>query len=100
MSCSPPRVPHGDRHLQKRTRRIAVLAAFSLFAGGAALAQAQASLAAESDLTPTTVPEPSPPVATPGAEAPPPRGFAHDAGLYFTAPLHWNGSDWAWFAAG
>jgi len=27
----------------------------------------------------------------------PPGGLAHDAALYFTAPLHWNGNQWLWF---
>ena len=96
MSCSPPRVPHGNRLLQNRTRLTAVLATFTLFAGSAALAQTSPALA--TDLTTPTVPEPSSAGATPGTETQPPSGFAHDAGLYFTAPLRWNGTDWAWFA--
>jgi len=26
-----------------------------------------------------------------------PGGFGHDFALYFTAPFHWNATDWAWF---
>jgi membrane-associated phospholipid phosphatase len=82
--------------LQKRTRLTPVLAAFTLFAGGSMLAQT--SPASESDPTTPTVPEPSATGSTPGTEAQPPSGLAHDAGLYFTAPLRWNATEWAWFA--
>src|SRR5262249_46531283 len=44
----------------------------------------------------STVPQ-SPPATPPEAEAAPSGGFAHDAGLYFTAPLRWNVGEWAWF---
>jgi membrane-associated phospholipid phosphatase len=96
MSFSPPRVPRGDRILQKRTRLTLVLATLTLFAVSAA--RAQTTPAPETDLTSPTVPEPLPPVSAAGTEAPPPSGLAHDAGLYFTAPLHWNANEWAWFA--
>ena len=89
-------MPHGDRHLQKRTRLTPVLAAFTLLAGSTVLAQT--SPASESDPTTATVPDPSLPGSTPDTQAPPPSGFVHDAGLYFTAPLHWNANEWAWFA--
>lgn len=81
--------------MQKRTPLTLVLATLTLAAGSAALAQT--SPAPDPDLTVPTVPEPSPPVTTPAAEAPPPSGLAHDAKLYFTAPLHWNANEWAWF---
>jgi membrane-associated phospholipid phosphatase len=82
--------------LQKRARLTPVLATLALCAGSAALAQT--SPTAETNLTTPTVPEPTSPVSASGTEAPPPSGFAHDAGLYFTAPLHWNANEWAWFA--
>lgn len=82
--------------MQKRTRLTPVLATFTLFAGSAALAQT--SPAPETDLTSPTVPEPSATGSTPVTETPPPSGLVHDAGLYFTAPLHWNANEWAWFA--
>jgi membrane-associated phospholipid phosphatase len=81
--------------LHKRTRLTLVLATLTLTTGSAALAQTSA--APDTDLTVPTVPEPSPPNPTAAAEAPPPSGFVHDAGLYFTAPLHWNANQWAWF---
>jgi membrane-associated phospholipid phosphatase len=81
--------------LQKRTRLTPVLATFTLFAGSAALAQTSA--APQTDLSTPTVPEQSPTGSTQGTEAPPPSGLAHDAALYFTAPLRWNASEWAWF---
>ncbi|HEV2704116.1 MAG TPA: hypothetical protein VGV09_21005, partial [Steroidobacteraceae bacterium] len=34
------------------------------------------------------------PVRADGIE---PADFIHDAGLYFTAPLRWNGTDWMYF---
>jgi membrane-associated phospholipid phosphatase len=95
MSFSPPRVPHGGRILQKRSPLTLILATLTLAAGSAALAQT--GPAPDTDLTAPTVPEPSPPVMAPAAEAPPPSGLAHDAGLYFTAPLRWNATEWAWF---
>jgi len=81
--------------LQKRIRLTLVLAPLTLFAGSAALAQT--SPAPETELTTPTVPEPSPPASAPSTEVAPPSGFVHDAGLYFTAPLRWNASEWAWF---
>ena len=96
MSCSPPRVPHGDRILQKHTRLTFALATCTLFGASAALAQT--SPAPDTDVTSPTVAEPSPPVTAPGTEVPPPSGLAHDAALYFTAPLRWNAGEWAWFA--
>jgi len=95
MNFSPPRVAHGNRILQKRTRLTLVLATFTLFAASAALAQTSA--APETELTTPTVPEPSPPGGQNGTQAAQPSGLAHDMGLYFTAPLRWNGTDWAWF---
>ena len=95
MNFSPPRVAHGNRILQKRTRLTLVLATFTLFAASAALAQT--SPTAETELTTPTVPQPSPPSGATGTEPAPPSGLAHDMGLYFTAPLRWNGTDWAWF---
>jgi membrane-associated phospholipid phosphatase len=59
---------------------------------------AQTSPASESDPTTPTVPEPSGTGSTPATQAQPPSGLAHDAGLYFTAPLRWNATEWAWFA--
>jgi len=81
--------------LQKHTRLTPVLATFTLFAASAALAQTSA--APQTDLSTPTVPEQSPPGSTQSTEASPPSGLAHDAALYFTAPLHWNASEWAWF---
>jgi len=82
--------------LHKRTRLKFVLTTLILSAASAALAQT--SPAPETELTTPTVPEPPPPASTPNTQVASPSGFAHDAGLYFTAPLHWNGTEWAWFA--
>ena len=82
--------------MHKRTRLTPVLATLILVACNAALAQT--SPASQTDLTTPTVPEQPPAAATPGAEASPPSGFVHDAGLYFTAPLRGNASQWGWFA--
>jgi membrane-associated phospholipid phosphatase len=78
--------------LQQRTFPRLLLATILSAAGSVGLAQASA----DSDST-ATVPEPTPPTSMPAAEAAPSGGFLHDAGLYFTAPLHWNGAEWAWF---
>ena len=96
MNFSPPPLPHGDRILHKRTRLKLVLTTLILSAASAALAQT--SPAPETELTTPTVPEPPPPASTPNTQVASPSGLAHDAGLYFTAPLHWNGTEWAWFA--
>ncbi len=69
------------------------LAALALGSAGAALAETNV----DSNTTTPTVPEPIPPPAGPAAETPPSGGFGHDFGLYFTAPFHWNASEWAWF---
>jgi membrane-associated phospholipid phosphatase len=96
MSFWPPRTLHRGRYLHHRTLLTLAVATIVLGAGDAAWAQT--SPASNTDLTNPTVPEPSAPPSGPAAEAAPPNGLAHDAGLYFTAPLHWNANDWAWFA--
>jgi len=64
--------------------------------GGAAIAQT--SPVPDTNTNVSTVPEPTPSATTPpAAESGTPAGFGHDFGQYFTSPLHWNGSDWAWF---
>ena len=98
MSFWPPRAPHGGRILRNRTRLIPVLGILALCATAAALAQTSPEPGPV--LTLPTVPEPE--TAPPATEStPPPSGpahqFARDFGLYFTAPLRWNASDWAWF---
>jgi membrane-associated phospholipid phosphatase len=66
--------------------------------GAAGSASAQTAATPGSDSTVTTVPEtPPPPVAPPPVEPSTPQGVGHDFALYFTAPLHWNAGDWAWF---
>ncbi len=57
---------------------------------------AQTTPAPNNDSSNATVPEPAASPRAP-AEDQPPGGFAHDARLYFTAPLHWNAGEWAWF---
>jgi membrane-associated phospholipid phosphatase len=81
--------------LPYRTLLPLVLAVVILGSGGAAIAQT--SPAAGADLSAPTVPEPSAPSVTPALDTPTPSGFAHDFAAYFTAPLQWNGTDWAWF---
>jgi membrane-associated phospholipid phosphatase len=81
--------------LQKRTLPRLVLALLTLGAAGSA--PAQTTPAPGSDSTTTTVPEPPPPSVAPAVEASTPGGIGHDVKLYFTAPLHWNASEWAWF---
>lgn len=95
MSCLPPRTLHGDRILQKRTLPTLLVATLLLGASGAALAQTSPTPTMESGSP--SVPEPTPSAPAPVAEASSSGGFAHDAGLYFTAPLHWNAGEWAWF---
>ncbi|MBV8146714.1 MAG: phosphatase PAP2 family protein [Gammaproteobacteria bacterium] len=82
--------------LQARTLPALIVAALTAVPCG--LASAQTTPPPGGDSTLTTVSESSTPAPAPAADAQPAGGFAHDAGLYFTAPLHWNGGDWAWFA--
>jgi membrane-associated phospholipid phosphatase len=84
--------------LHRRTLLTLAFASIALGAAGVACAQAQTYPAPETDETIPTVPEPPPPPPVPATQASSAGGFAHDAGLYFTAPLHWNGNEWAWFA--
>jgi membrane-associated phospholipid phosphatase len=74
-----------------RPRRVltSLLTAASLTLGAAASAEAPASAAA-------AAPAPAEPAQAP---APPPvsRSYLSDVGGYFTAPLRWDGRDWAWF---
>jgi len=81
--------------LQKRTLPRLALAWLTLGAAGSALAQT--TPAPGGDSTITTVPEPPPPSVTPAVDASTPGGVGHDFKLYFTAPLHWDASEWAWF---
>ena len=83
--------------LRKQTLPTLALALFTALAGGRTLAQTSPS--APGDPNAATFPEPSTPNPPPPADASTSGGFAHDAGQYFTAPLRWNGGDWAWFAA-
>lgn len=83
--------------MQYRTLLPLALAVATLGSGGAAMAQT--SPMAGADLSAPTVPERSLPSAAPTAvDTPSLGGFGHDFAAYFTAPLHWNGTDWAWFA--
>ncbi len=96
MSFWPPRTPHGGRILRKHTLPTIAVAILTLGADHAALAQADPSPAADSAIP--AVPEPSPPASAPPAvDTAAPGGFGHDFVLYYTAPLHWNASEWAWF---
>ena len=81
--------------MQKRTLPRLALAWLTLGAAGSALAQT--TPAPGGDSTITTVPEPPPPSVTPAVDASTPGGVGHDFKLYFTAPLHWDASEWAWF---
>lgn len=82
--------------MQYRTLLPLALAVATLGSGAAAIAQT--SPATDTDLSAPTVPEPSTPNVTPAAaDTPTPSGLAHDFAAYFTAPLRWNGTDWAWF---
>ena len=95
MSFSPPRALRRGRILQKRTLPRLALALLTLGAAGSALAQT--TPAPGGDSTITTVPEPPPPSVTPAVDASTPGGVGHDFKLYFTAPLHWDAGEWAWF---
>ena len=81
--------------MQKRTLPRLTLALLTLGAAGSALAQT--TPAPGGDSTITTVPEPPPPSVTPAVDASTPGGVGHDFKLYFTAPLHWDAGEWAWF---
>ena len=81
--------------MQKRTLPRLALAWLTLGAAGSALAQT--TPAPGGDSTITTVPEPPPPSVTPAVDASTPGGVGHDFKLYFTAPLHWDAGEWAWF---
>ena len=95
MNFSPPRALRRGRILQKRTLPRLTLALLTLGAAGSALAQT--TPAPGGDSTITTVPEPPPPSVTPAVDASTPGGVGHDFKLYFTAPLHWDAGEWAWF---
>lgn len=83
--------------LQFRTLLPVVLAVATLGSGAAAMAQT--SPVAGADPSAPTVPEPSPASDAPAAvDTATLSGFGRDFTAYFTAPLRWNGTDWAWFA--
>lgn len=73
-----------------RTRMAALLCALAL----SALARAE-----EPSPTPTPLPDPPLPHTPGDQDQPPPAGSAllSDIKAYYTAPLHWDLGDWAWF---
>lgn len=80
-------------------RTLLTLAVATIVLGAGHPGWAQTSPPSDTDLANPTVSEsPAPSSAPAASEGPSPHGFAHDAGLYFTAPLRWNANDWAWFA--
>jgi len=96
MSFSLPLALGRGRILQNRRLPTLVLALLSSVAAG--LAWAQTTPSSGTEPSSSTVPEPPPPSITPPPqETSTPGGFGHDFALYFTAPLHWNATDWAWF---
>src|SRR5215467_7656585 len=96
MSFSLPLALGRGRILQKHRLPTLVLALLSSVAAGLAWAQTTPSPGTEPSIS--TVPEPPPPPMTPAPqETSAPGGFGHDFALYFTAPFHWNATDWAWF---
>ena len=81
--------PDGPARTGAATRRL-LLPLVLLLSGGAAHAQEGAR----------TLPD-LPPPQQPGYEEPPSPGSGawSDIKAYYTAPLHWDGTDWAWFGA-
>jgi membrane-associated phospholipid phosphatase len=75
-------------------------AALALACAPPALQAQEARPSAGSDSTQQQLPEPAVP-GSPIEYPPPSKGLAartlKDAEAYFTAPLHWNGRDWAYF---
>jgi membrane-associated phospholipid phosphatase len=64
----------------------------------AAWSQTPTAAAPGSAAAPPPVLYPPPPAGTEqSVEKAPDTGFVADAKAYFTAPLHWSGTDWAWF---
>jgi membrane-associated phospholipid phosphatase len=78
--------------LQSTTVLTSLLAAASLTLGASAWAEAPESAATEGPAPaaePAQVPSPASPSRNPS--------YLSDVGGYFTAPLRWDGRDWAWF---
>lgn len=81
--------------MRLHTLSAALLAAAAL--AGPARAQAQSTDGPAAPPVPVS-PEPALPAVPPPAESPAAGfGLVADVRDYFTAPLHWNRNDWAWF---
>jgi membrane-associated phospholipid phosphatase len=97
MSSRPPLAPCGVRILRSRTFLTVIIVTGSLIAGNRAQAQSRADPAPSSTIdvpAPDTAPAPAA-AADPSAQ--PSGGLSSDIKQYFTAPLHWDARDWAWF---
>jgi membrane-associated phospholipid phosphatase len=83
--------------LRSRTFLTVIIVTGSLIAGNRAQAQSRADPAPSSTIdapAPDTAPAPAA-AADPSAQ--PSGGLSSDIKQYFTAPLHWDARDWAWF---
>jgi len=77
-----------------------LLAAGAITTGGAAWCQTPAEQTPERAATAGSAAAEQPSPEVPGTPAPPEAsdtGLASDIKRYFTAPLHWDRSEWAWF---
>ncbi len=81
-----------DGALQTRKVLTSLLTAASLTLGATAWAEAPESATAQAPAPPAEPAQPPAPASPSGT-----RSYLSDVGGYFTAPLRWDGSDWAWF---
>ena len=88
---------HGrvGRVLRSRKVLAALLTAATLTVSATAPAEPPGSATAELPSPATAATDVPPPPAPEPRSGPPP--VISDVGAYFTAPLHWDGRDWAWF---
>ena len=98
MSCRPSRAPYRIRILQKHRLLSLILATLTVGACSVAFAEPGTDptpgvAVAEAAAGPA---EPSAPDAA-APQASQPSGLVADIKAYYTAPLHWNAGEWAWF---
>jgi membrane-associated phospholipid phosphatase len=76
-----------------------ILATFTFGTSGAAFAETSTDTT-QSVAVDTGAARSEDPASSPDASTPPPSqpsGLAADIKAYYTAPLHWDGAEWAWF---
>lgn len=98
MSCRPPRVPYRDRILKNDRLLSLIIATLTLGAGSVACAETSADSTQTVSSAGGSIAADVPAAGdAAGPQTSHPSGLAADIKAYYTAPLHWDAREWAWF---